>query len=120
MHGSISNMDSMPRISFDFRIAFSPYSIGVKRRGVDYVDTILEMLLMDKKDNWAKCKSIVSTQGKLSHLTHITQRAIISDFCHANNLIPEIEGSEYYTLDHFPLREWISQELESQLSQDFQ
>ena len=112
LHGSVHNNDPLPRISFDFRIAIKPFEIGVKKIGIDYISDLFENKkgsIMDSESK--KCKTIVSSSGKLAHLSHITQRKIISDFCISNNLISEMEASEFYTMDHYPqIMEWIALE----------
>ena len=90
----------------------SPYLIGAKKIGIDYVSDIFETEIQSTQRLVAKkCKTIVFSEGKLAHLSHVTQRAIIGDFCNQRNLVPEIEGSEFYTMDHLPqIKEWIDLE----------
>jgi hypothetical protein len=113
LHGSIELEDELPRISFDFRIAFKPYEIGVKIPGIDYVQDIFEPVSRMNYSGAAKrARTIVFTNGRLSHLTHATQRLIISDFCKLQNLIPYRESSEFYGMKHFPqISEWASKDL---------
>jgi len=117
LHGSVENDDAHPRISFDFRIAIKPFNIGAKKIGIDYVSDIFnaeEKTLTRARRK--KCKTVVFSHGKLSHLSHVTQRAIISDFCKQNNLIPEMEGSEFYTMTHLPqIKEWVNLEQDKHL-----
>ena len=119
LHGSVINNDSMPRISFDFRIAMSPFLIGAKKIGIDYISDLFKGEIENgsiQRVLARKCRTIVFSGGKLAHLSHVTQRAIIGDFCNQRNFVPEIEGSEFYTMNHFPqIKEWIAIEQDKKL-----
>jgi len=113
LHGSIPLSDPLPRISFDFRLAFEPFDIGIKVKGRDYVNDLFQHLQVRKEEKMMKrVKTIVFTNASLSHLSHSTQRQIIQDFCIQNNLLPYREASEFYGFNHLPqISEWISNEL---------
>lgn len=112
LHGSIISSDRLPRVSFDFRTALHPYEIGVKKIGIDYLTFTDDSLQLDSRtSSMIPVKTIVFTSGELLHLSHQTQRQIISDFCASRMFVPEREASEYYGTNHFPqISQWVFEE----------
>jgi len=102
IHGSYPSQNHRPRISLDFRICVPPYRIGIKKLGTDYLPAIQSKPIQTQPNIKKPALTVIYSTGLAAHLSHATQRAIIYDFCAANNFEPVYECSEYYNTPHYP------------------
>ena len=98
LHGSILNKSKHVRVSIDFRCLPINEDPGTKILDVEY-----KRFSEPIKSSSKKCTSFIFQAGKVSHIGHNAQRAIINDFAARNNFSIIRETSEWHHLDFYPM-----------------
>ena len=92
------NKSKHVRVSIDFRCLPINEDPGTKILDVEY-----KRFSEPIKSSSKKCTSFIFQAGKVSHIGHNAQRAIINDFAARNNFSIIRETSEWHHLDFYPM-----------------
>lgn len=98
LHGTVQNKSNNVRVSLDFRCLPINEDPGTKILDLDY-----RRFSQPIKNSSTKCTSVIFQAGKVSHIGHNAQRAIINDFAARNNFSIIRETSEWHHLEFYPV-----------------
>ena len=98
IYGTINNISKSTRLSFDFRILKVGDDPGIRDINKFYECT--KVKLDNKKKNYVH--AMLYSKNSVSHISHVSQRNVIEDYCSRENLIPREESSEMHGLDTYP------------------
>ena len=100
VHGTIINQSKYTRLSIDFRILKIGEDPGTRDINKFYDSTELNFKKKLNKKNFVH--AMLYSANSVSHISHISQRSVIDDYCSRKNLRVKEESSEMHGLDTYP------------------
>ena len=98
IHGTITNRSKSTRLSFDFRILKVGDDPGIRDINKFYECTKIKQ--KNNKENYVH--AMLYSKNSVAHISHVSQRSVIEDYCSRSNLIAKEESSEMHGLDTYP------------------
>lgn len=98
VHGTIPNRSKSTRLSFDFRILKVGDDPGIRDINKFYECT--KKNINNNKKNYVH--AMLYSKNSVAHISHVSQRSVIEDYCSRSDLFVKEESSEMHGLDTYP------------------